>query len=649
MHKLLSLPSRLLISAGLIAGAAGLNAHPTENAGYTYTVIALWPSTVSVLSPSVNSGGQVAFIAAPNVYRGDGEQLTTIYARSVALDQPGAGTGWGHVSINDNGMVAFGTGGFLGGARIVAGDGSSTQIIAATLSSPWADVVEPSINSLGDVAFQARDKLSLVNRIVLASGGAFSPVVGPGADVPGGTVTSAYAPRLQNDGAVAFTAGISKGPGSNVLGGIYRLTEGVFTHIAVEGSAFGINEAGRAAFFSSATQGSIMTGDGGPLSLIAPRSTGFSPAPHRVSINDSGNVAFLVGDGSGGGSSVFAGDGDAMWPVVRVGDSIPGVGTVLDASISNEAINNSGQVAFLARYTDGTGGSPKWAIVRADPISTDNDDDGIADDADPDDDNDGQTDADETSCGSNPLDRASRSADFDGDARPDCADPDDDNDGVSDIEDAFSLDPAEWRDSDGDRIGDNADTDDDNDGQTDADEGACGSNPIDRTSRSADFDGDGRPDCVDADDDNDGVRDGDDVFPFDPRESRDRDGDGIGDNADDHAAPDINRLTLSTPVLWPPNHKMVSVAISVGVTDAMDAHPQCLIRSVSSNEPDSGLGGGDVPGDSVITAALRVDLPAERSGRGTGRVYTISVECSDASGNRSIAAVGVTVPHDQKK
>ena len=90
-------------------------------------------------------------------------------------------------------------------------------------------------------------------------------------------------------------------------------------------------------------------------------------------------------------------------------------------------------------------------------------------------------------------------------------DSDDDNDGVADADDAFPLDPTEWRDTDGDGTGDNADTDDDDDGQLDVDETACGSDPLDKTSLSPDFDGDHSPDCVDSDDDNDGVADTDDV------------------------------------------------------------------------------------------------------------------------------------------
>ena len=50
----------------------------------------------------------------------------------------------------------------------------------------------------------------------------------------------------------------------------------------------------------------------------------------------------------------------------------------------------------------------------------------------------------------------------------------------------------------------------------------------------SDVDGDGTGDGADPDDDNDGVDDPDDPFPLDPAEWSDHDGDGIGDNADDN-------------------------------------------------------------------------------------------------------------------
>jgi hypothetical protein len=89
---------------------------------------------------------------------------------------------------------------------------------------------------------------------------------------------------------------------------------------------------------------------------------------------------------------------------------------------------------------------------------------------------------------------------------------------------------------------------------------------------------------------------------------------------------------------------MVPVAVSVSASDACGGGVTCRIVSVSSDEPQTGLGGGDVGPDWEITGALTVNLRAERWKKGDGRVYTITVECTDTAGNRSTSFVTVTVP-----
>ncbi|MBI3358334.1 MAG: hypothetical protein HY037_01925, partial [Nitrospirae bacterium] len=80
---------------------------------------------------------------------------------------------------------------------------------------------------------------------------------------------------------------------------------------------------------------------------------------------------------------------------------------------------------------------------------------------------------------------------LDDDAPPEiCDGVDNDLDGLTD---------EGFPDTDGDGQADCVDPDDDGDGQSDDNETACGSNPLDATSKSADTDGDGVPDCVDPD------------------------------------------------------------------------------------------------------------------------------------------------------
>ena len=127
------------------------------------------------------------------------------------------------------------------------------------------------------------------------------------------------------------------------------------------------------------------------------------------------------------------------------------------------------------------------------------------------------------------------------------------------------------------------------------------------------------------------------------------DSDTVDVTVQDTTAPNIGTATASPSSLWPPNHKMMPVTVTASVSDICDAAPTCEIISVSSNEPLNGLGDGDTVPDWVITGDLTVDLRAERAGTGSGRVYTITVECADASGNSSTKTVDVTVPHDRRK
>ena len=112
----------------------------------------------------------------------------------------------------------------------------------------------------------------------------------------------------------------------------------------------------------------------------------------------------------------------------------------------------------------------------------------------------------------------------------------------------------------------------------------------------------------------------------------------------DEEAPVISSVTASPDRLWPPNHKMIPVVLAVDATDNCEL--VCQIESVASNEPVNGLGDGDTSPDWVITDDLTVNLRAERSGAGSRRIYTITVECKDESGNSSTDTTEVTVPHD---
>lgn len=115
--------------------------------------------------------------------------------------------------------------------------------------------------------------------------------------------------------------------------------------------------------------------------------------------------------------------------------------------------------------------------------------------------------------------------------------------------------------------------------------------------------------------------------------------------------PPVITVMLNKTVLWPPDHKMVNIAAAVTVTDICDPAPTFVLSSITSNEPINGLGDGDTAPDwvgaSLGTPDAAFQLRAERSGKGSGRRYTIVYTAFDLSGNRASTTVIVFVPHDQ--
>jgi hypothetical protein len=96
-------------------------------------------------------------------------------------------------------------------------------------------------------------------------------------------------------------------------------------------------------------------------------------------------------------------------------------------------------------------------------------------------------------------------------------------------------------------------------------------------------------------------------------------------------------------VLWPPNHKMVEVTLTPKNKDDI-----CAVQDITSDEPDSGLDEEDLPSDFAIISDLTVELRAERSGEGDGRVYTITLACQGETESYD-EVIEVLVPHDQRK
>ncbi len=116
----------------------------------------------------------------------------------------------------------------------------------------------------------------------------------------------------------------------------------------------------------------------------------------------------------------------------------------------------------------------------------------------------------------------------------------------------------------------------------------------------------------------------------------------------DTTNPVIEEISGKPSVLWPPNHKMIPVIINVITRDNCDPKPDSQIVKVSSNEPINGTGDSNTSPDWEITGKLTLNLRAERSGTGNGRIYTVTVQCKDTAGNSVLRDIEILVPHDKK-
>jgi hypothetical protein len=123
--------------------------------------------------------------------------------------------------------------------------------------------------------------------------------------------------------------------------------------------------------------------------------------------------------------------------------------------------------------------------------------------------------------------------------------------------------------------------------------------------------------------------------------------DGFSIEVRDVTPPVIVSVTVSPDTLWPANHKMVAVTVTVQATDEVDSAPFSRIYFISANEAVQAPGSGSTTPDWQIVGNLGASLRAERAGSGSDRVYTLYIECFDDAGNRSTATVQVTVPRDQ--
>ena len=318
---------------------------------------------------SLNNSGQVAFRAKKpstieGIYRGSGGALTTIVevggTNELALLA-------GYPAINDSGQVAFwaATPG-LADFVINRSDGISTTQIVSRVAQGFSSLNDgPDINSAGLVAFRAGSPSGLY----LGSGG---PLIGLYTNGDSLVLDVASDPSINDVGQAVFV-------GRNATGvdGMYRGSGGALSTIAstASGSSFSgfpggvgsINSNGVVAFDAYLSAGGkgifISTGIGTPVTL-ADTSGPFDDFKGTPSISIYG-LAFTASLDAGGTVGIFTGSSPATNKVIQVGDPLFGSTVTFIRNLGRNALNDSGEIAFVAGLANGD-----TVVARASPWST---------------------------------------------------------------------------------------------------------------------------------------------------------------------------------------------------------------------------------------------------------------------------------------
>lgn len=277
-------------------------------------------------NPSMNDLGQVSFAArleAGNkddievIMRGDGKKLITIASTADEFNFFGFDT-W----INNSGEVAFRaeldeefgfdeglfsghnkkstTTHYLNSADILL-DGEPSRFSGRDS--------RPSINNLGDIAFDESIQPDFDSGIFTGQEGSFETIAAPDPDI------FVRAPSVNDSGTIAF----------------YRSFFDEVNQVFVE---------------------EVVTGTGGTLTTVADTRGDFSSFGFRPpSINNAGKVAFLAQLDDFFTTGIFTGPDSVLDRVIVTGDTLEGL-TITNLVFCEEGLNDSNQLTFVATSQD---------------------------------------------------------------------------------------------------------------------------------------------------------------------------------------------------------------------------------------------------------------------------------------------------------
>jgi hypothetical protein len=118
----------------------------------------------------------------------------------------------------------------------------------------------------------------------------------------------------------------------------------------------------------------------------------------------------------------------------------------------------------------------------------------------------------------------------------------------------------------------------------------------------------------------------------------------------ENTPPTISSQFASPRLLWPPNHKMITITLSGATDNCGTAGLIYEITNVQSNEAINGTDDGNTSPDWAVIDGTHLQLRAERDGSNNapdvGRIYTITWKVTDACGNATTATDQIIVGHN---
>jgi hypothetical protein len=110
--------------------------------------------------------------------------------------------------------------------------------------------------------------------------------------------------------------------------------------------------------------------------------------------------------------------------------------------------------------------------------------------------------------------------------------------------------------------------------------------------------------------------------------------------------PAVTGALVNPATILPPNYTIADV--KVNYTAASSCPASCTLN-ITSNEAPNGISDGHVSHDWLVINPHRVWLRAERTSTGKGRLYSVTIACTNSAGQSTTAGINVTVPDDGGK